>query len=637
MAQNGGPANGKESGPGGPSSGNGAAGSRSLSPKSIRFHLDKILASRFFSAAEGRCRFLRFVVEQALQDRQGELKEYVIGLEVFGRGESFDPKIDSIVRVEARKLRARLEQYYQEEGRTDAVRISLPKGSYIPVFQEISHASTKAGRRRIWIWCVATAAVLLIVAGLVFRGPEKSPAPSHAAESIAVLPFANLSPESENEYFSDGLTVELIATLMKRGQPRVVGSTSVFQFKGKPKDIRRTAAELGADAILEGSIRKSGDQLRITAELLEASGRTLWSRTYDREWKDVLDVQEAIADDVVAALGVAPRNTTQSARNTCAENLAAYELYLRGTRAEVARGTEDMARSLEYFSQAAALEPRCAPVYARLGILYVRQGLYGIKPPWEAMPKAKEAARKAIETDETLALGHVALGAALALYDWDWKSAEREFRRALELNPESTDAHQWFANYVLAPQRRFDEAVSQIHEAKWLDPSSPFPAGAESQVLYFAGQYDAAIAQARQLIQHQPDFGFAYLFLAWSFEQKRLFPEANNALADAMRLDKGNLLPELELAVLDGMQGRTKKAWKALRDFETRSKTSYVPAPLFAHIYSVLGEKEEAFRWLGRARDERSPMLAYLSVARDYDSLRDDARFAVLLHDVGLK
>jgi TolB-like protein/Tfp pilus assembly protein PilF len=610
-------------------------GSRSLSPDSVRFYLGKILASRSFSAAEGRSRFLRFIVEQTLQNRQDELKEYVIGVEAFARGESFDPKSDSIVRVEARKLRSKLGEYYQHEGRTDSVRIILPKGAYVPLFQEMPHV----GLRRIWIWCAAAgvAAILLIAAKLLYRGPEKSRA-DHGVESIVVLPLANLGLETENQYFSDGLTAELIATLMKRGRPRVVGSTSVFQLKGEQLDIRRVGRELGADAVLKGSVRRSGNRLTITAEVIEVSGgRQLWSQTYDRDWKDVLDVQEDIADDVVAALEVTPRRNLQRARNQCSENLPAYELYLRGTRAEVARGTEDMTRSLEYFSQAAALEPRCAPVYARLAILYMRQGLFGIKPPWDAMPKAKQAARKAIEIDETLALGHVALGAVTALYDWDWKSAERELQRAIELNPESIEIHQWFAYYVLAPQRRFEEALSHIQEAKWLDPLSPLPAAAESEVLYFAGQYDAAIAQARQLIERQPNFGFGYLYLAWSLEQKRLFSEANEALAKAMSLDKCNVLPELEMAVLDGMQGRTERARKALREFETRSKTSYVPAPVFAHIYSILGEKENAFMWLGRGLKERSPMLAYLSVARDYDNLRGDLRFDLFLRDVHLK
>jgi TolB-like protein/lipoprotein NlpI len=600
--------------------------------------LARILESRYFSGAEGRSRFLRYVVERVLQNRQGELKEYIIGLEVFRRGEAFDPKTDSIVRVEARNLRAKLRDYYQGEGVRDPIRIELPKGGYIPAFQQISERPPVASRHRAWPWFALATALLVIAAGLVYRLVGKYWSGSPRVESVAVLPFSNASENTEDEYLSDGLTAELITILTKRGRPRVVGSTSVFQLKGQPLDVRRAGAELGADAVVQGRIRKSGDRLMVTAELIAVSnGRHLWMRTYEREWRDVWGVQQQIADDVAAALGTAPVAAVSHTQNTCSENLAAYELYLRGTRAEVARGLDDMTRSVDYFSRAAALEPRCAPIYAHLGILYVREGVYGIKPPWEAMPRAKDAARRAIDIDETLPLGHVALGAAMALYDWDWKSAERELRIAVQLNPESTEAHEWFSHYVLVPQRRFDEALVEVHRAKWLDPASPFLNGAESEALYFAGRYDAAIAQARQLVERRPDFGFGYLYMAWSFEQKRMFADASSALSNAMRLDKGNLLPQLELAVLEGMQGRTERARNMLREFQRRSKTGYVPAPTFAHIYCILGEKEEALHWLARGRDERSPMMAYLDVARDYDNLRTDARFEALLRDVHLK
>jgi len=608
--------------------------------ESIRAGLEKVLCSRHFLASEGRSRFLRFVVEQALQNRLDHLKEYVIGVEVFGRGESFDPKADSIVRVEARKIRAKLEEYYEMEGRDDPVRIDLPKGRYAPTFRERASAGKETARpvrrQRIPVWYGAGAALLLCGAGVAYWRHANRP-PIRGVDSIAVLPFTNLSQEVETQYFSDGLTAELIAALMKRGRPRVVGSTSVFQYKGKAQDIRRTGAELGAQAIVEGSVRKSGSRLRINAGLVEvSSGLHLWSQTYDREWKDVLAVQEEIARDIAAALRVELERTSQEHPNTCSDNLEAYDLYLRGIHAEIRRGAEDLARSLDYLSRAAALNPNCASVYAHLGGSYLLHGFYGIKAPGEVMPKAREAARKAIAMDETLPLGHAALGATLALYDWDWSSAEREFRRALEINPESTQARQWYSNFVLAPQRRFDEALLEIREAKWRDPTSPALGATEAAILYFAGQYDLSIPQARRTIERQPDFWLSYLYLAWSFQRKGMFPEAGEAIAQAVSRAEGNLLPKLELAVLDAMRGRKDSARGILRELETKARSSYVPAVVFAHIYSVLGEKEEAFRWLHRARDERSPMLVFAALAHDFDNISDDPRFGAVLREIGI-
>jgi TolB-like protein len=461
--------------------------------------------------------------------------------------------------------------------------------------------------------------------------------PARHAESVAVLPFQNLCPDDGNEYFSNGLTAELIAQLMKRGRLRVVGSTSVFQFKGRSQDIRHTGSELGADAIVEGSVRKSGSRLRITAELVEVStGLHLWAETYDREWKDVLEVQEDIADSIVAALDVTWRNVARRP-NSCSENLEAYDLYLHGSHEELTRGAAAMARSKEYYSRAAALEPRCAPVFGSLAMLQLREGLYGIEPPAIAIPQAKTAAKKALEIDNNLAVGHAALGAIAALYDWNWPAAEEEFRQAIRLNPESAQAHHWYAAFVLALQRRFDEALAEIRTARWLDPVSPLFGADEAAILYFAGRYDDAIAQSRSTLTQKADYGYAHLTLSWALEQKRLFADAADSLASASRLMQGSLLPELELAVLDGMQHREESARQTIAALKVRAQNRYVPAPAFAHIYSVLGDYEEAFWWLRKGRDERSPMMAYLNVARDFDNLRGDPRFAALLREVGLE
>ena len=597
---------------------------------SILRTLERVLASGHFDGADRQKKFLRFVVQKTLQGQAGDLKEYVLALEVFERPPSFNPRTDSIVRVEARKLRDNLKRYYQREGLEDPVRISMPKGSYVPIFETVRTEQRQPAKRRLASLVLGGMVVLLLIGGGMWLWAHKGS--NHAGpppvESIAVLPFANLSQDKENEYFSDGLTTELISALMKRDHPRVVGSTSVFQFKGKAQDIRRVGAQLGAQAVVEGSVRKSGDRLRITAELVEvSSGLHLWSQTYDRQWKDVLAVEEEIAGDIAAALEVRLDGLQHSPSNTCAENLEAYELYLRGIHAEIGRGAQDLTESLNYFAKAAALEPHCAPIYAHLAGSYLLQGIYGVKPPGEVMPKAKEAAKKAIEIDDTLALGHASLGATLALYDWEPSAAEREFQRAIQVNVASAESHKWYSEFVLAPSHRFDQALAEIQKAKWLDPPSLVISTGEQGILYFAGQYDASIAEARRTLEREPGYWPAYLRLAWSFEQKKMFPEAGDALANAMRLSKGNMFPKWELGILNAMTGRKEEARRIIREFAARSKTSYVPPTVFAQIYSVLDEKEEAFRWLGRAREERSPTLVFASVAHAFDNLHDDPRF----------
>jgi TolB-like protein len=416
----------------------GLNGAAKPSPESVRAQLEKILVSAPFAGSERPSRFLRFIVEQALSGNQ--LKETLVGVEVFGRKPAYDPRLDGVVRVEAVKLRSRLKEYYEGEGAGDTVRIDLPKGGYLPCFESLRapilepeplpvFPPGQATRRGWWTdWRIVLPAVALIalVAGFVLaRKSHWRPAAPNSS-SIAVLPFVNLSSDKENEYFSDGLTDDLINALTQVQGLRVVARGSAFQFKGKNPDVRTVGRQLNVATVLEGSVQRSGDRLRITAQLSTvADGYHVWSETYDRRLADVFAVQDEISRAIVGALevrvaGSPVRRLVQSST----QDLDAYNLYLQG-RFHLNKWRPESARKgIEYFGQAIAKDSNYAPAYAGMADCYTWLGVFGWAPAHEAMPQAREAARRALQLDETLAAAHVSLGYVKALYDWDWRGAD---------------------------------------------------------------------------------------------------------------------------------------------------------------------------------------------------------------------
>jgi TolB-like protein len=425
-------------------------GSAKPSPEAVRAQLDKILASHAFRGAERPGRFLRFVVEQALGGNH--LKETLVGVEVFGRKPAYDPRLDGVVRVEAVKLRSRLKAYYETEGAADSIRIDLPKGGYLPCFaalpdrpaeeiepiEPIEKAVAVPPRRAWWTDWRAIAALLALVLPIAGYLLERKSHPRPAtpdSSSIAVLPFVNLSSDKENEYFSDGLTEDLIDALAKVRGLRVVARGSAFQFKGKNPDIRAVGRQLNVAAVLEGSVQRSGDRLRITAQLSGvADGYHVWSETYDRRLADVFAVQDEISRAIVGALEVrAGGDPGRRLVQSSTQDLGAYNLYLQGRFHLNKWRPEGARKGVEYFAQAIAKDPRYAPAYTGMADCYTWLAVFGWSAARQAMPQARQAANHALELDETLAAAHVSLGYVKALYDWDWPGAEREFKRALEL------------------------------------------------------------------------------------------------------------------------------------------------------------------------------------------------------------
>ena len=625
-------------------------GSAKPSPESVRAQLDKILASRVFGGAERPGRFLRFVVEQALAGNQ--LKETLLGVEVFGRNPSYDPRLDGVVRVEAVKLRSRLKEYDETEGAADPVRIDLPKGGYLPCFDVLPNLPAEpieipAARPRHRWWAdwryIALRLALIILIALIagYLWVRKShPRPIQPdSSSIAVLPFVNLSSDKENEYFSDGLTDDLIDALTKVAGLRVVARGSVFQFKGKSPDIRAVGRQLNVATVLEGSVQRSGGRLRITAQLSSvADGYHLWSETYDRQLADVFAVQDEISRAIVGALELRVAGSPSRLVQSSTRDLEAYNLYLQG-RFHLNKWRPEAARKgIDYFAQAIAKDPNYAPAYTGMADCYTWLGVFGWSEARQAMPQARQAANHALQLDETLAAAHVSLGYVKALYDWDWPGAEREFKRALELSPGDADVHFAYSVTYLSPLGRLDEALAEIQRAVALDPLSPYKITAVGMIYSYRREYDRAMEQFRKAIELDPAFYHAYDEML-GVEAVRGSPEAMEAVMQAMRAAFANVDDTSVRARLAARQGKRAEArglvenWIRECDRTQRSgKSCYA-----AQIYSSIGEQDLAFQWLDTAYDERNPLLAYAKVMPNYDNLRADPRFRALLRRLGLE
>jgi TolB-like protein len=442
-----------------------------LPAESIRTQLEKILASESFAESERLRQFLRFTVDLTLQGGGTQIKEYLVGVEVFGKEESFDPRTDSIVRVQAGKLRSRLEKYYAVEGIDDPVIVEYPKGSYVPNFKLREAAAPAPSSAPVrWRKTAALVTAGLALAGLTIYLAGRNAQPRQTAgtrASIAVLPFLDMSEGKDQEFFCDGITEEIITALSKLEGLRVVARTSAFEFKGKGQDIRKIGAQLNVGTVLEGSVRKAGGSLRVIAQLISVSdGYHIWSETYDRETKDVFAIQESIAEAIVSSLRVrlTPGEKARLAKRYT-DNLEAYNLYLQGRYRLKPTDPETVKVAIQYFEQALALEPRYAPALAGLAVAYLRLSRLDGMPPAEAIAKGREAAKKALEIDEGLGAAHYAL-ASISFLDLDYSSARKEFERAIELDPNDSATRASYAFYLVRTGRT-DESRAQVR--RWLE------------------------------------------------------------------------------------------------------------------------------------------------------------------------
>ena len=444
-----------------------------------------------------------------------------------------------------------------------------------------------------------------------------------STRSIAVLPFVNASPEVENEYLSDGITDELIDALAKIAGLRVSSRTSVFALKGKSLDVRAVGALLGSSVVLEGTVRKSGDRLRITAQLTSTDdGRLLWSQRYDRKLVDMFAIQDEIAGTIVNTLRATMfADLSEHVPRRYTENIQAYGLYLKGRFAWNKRTQEGVAEAVRFFEQAIAEDPNYAPAYAGLADSYSLDVDYRSIPVDEAYARAKVYARKALELDESVPSAHASLAWALFVYDWDWEGAEREFRRAIELNPRYASAHQWYA-FLLASRGEHDAALNEGLTALELEPASVSIRRGVAWLSYYARRYDLARDHMSRAIEMNPLATESYRILATTLALQGELAEAERMLREALTLPAAGAYTKATLGWVLARAGKRAEAEALMHELEAAAQEGYVSPVAFAIVHIGLDNVDQALDWAERAYEDRRGWLAYLKVNPMLDPLR---------------
>ncbi|HTT25513.1 MAG TPA: tetratricopeptide repeat protein [Thermoplasmata archaeon] len=459
-----------------------------------------------------------------------------------------------------------------------------------------------------------------------FRGPR-----------FAVLPLTNISEDPRDEFLADGLTDELISTLSRVRGVRVIARTSAMRFRGSSLGIGEIAKALQVGSLLEGSVRRDGRRIRVTARLVDCSTEEpLWSSTYDRELSDLFAIQSDIAGRIVKSLKVHLRRAeAERLQRAATSDIDAYTLYLEGRFRWGQRTQAGLAAAIDLFQRALAKDPSFALAYAGLADAYCTEALLEFVAPTHAFPKARAAAESALRIDPNLAEAHASLGLVRFQYERDFPGAERALHRSLELNPNYPTAHQFFADYLKA-MGRFDEALAEMGRALELDPVSLAISTGLGHVLYLSRQYDRAIEQYRAALALDPTFVQAHLWFGRPFLETGRFDEAIAEVRQAVDLSGGSTISLAVLGHAYASAGRTTEAKEILRGLQERAKTTYLPSYWIALIYTGLGENEAALDWLERAAEERSSWLVWIKVEPRFDRLRPLPRFQALLERLGL-
>ena len=441
--------------------------------------------------------------------------------------------------------------------------------------------------------------------------------------ALAVIPLENLSRDPDQEYFADGMTDELITDLAKTATARMTSRTSVMRYKGTKKSVREIGRELGVDAIVEGTVTRSGDRVRITAQLIQtATDMHLWAETYERDASEVLRLQGEVATDIASRISSVVKPLDQPRR----VNPNAYGLYLKGRDFFYRYSDEGWQQAIEHFNRAIEVDPKFAPAYSGLADAYLVGGAYGVIPTKEALAQGKSAAAKALELDDKLASAHYALATAYTWYDWDWAGAEREFQLGLALNPNDALGRNWHAGY-LSVLGRHDEAIDEEERAGELDQLSLIFRANLARSYYWARRYDEAIAQAKRTLQLDPKFGVALFWLEGSLRHKGMFKEAV-ALRQALATP--------ERAKVIAQKFKTDGFASLLREEGEKFKNggAFVEA---ARCYAAIGERETALSLLEDCYQRRCSSMVTLKAEPDFDGLRSEARFQELVNRIGLR
>jgi TolB-like protein/Tfp pilus assembly protein PilF len=617
----------------------------------VRQELQNIFASDAFKGGKRAQDFLQLVVEHALAGRFDSLRERMLGVEMFGRPVNYDTANDAVVRVKASEVRRRLAQYYRSRETPPPLRIELPPGSYLPQFffddapptlepvrpepaiarppgPLIPPVAVPAPRPRFrmprWALVLSGGTLLAAAVGIALFLVNR-PTPPAPLRSIVVLPLVNYSGDPKEDYFADGMTDSLIAELGQISSLRVISRTSTMTYKGTKKTIPEIGQELSVDAVIEGSVDRQGNHVRITTQLIDArTDRHIWARTYERDTKDSLqlqtDVAREIADQIDAELTPAEQAHLNRTQQIDPE---AVDLYMRGMQ-EFNGMTPHAA--IDYFEKAVDKDSQFGPAHAALADAYGWAGESGRMPYKVAFTKQKAEALKAIALDDSRPEAHLQLAFAALDLDWDWTTCRNELQRALALGPNSTGAHWSYAEYLLRIGR-VEEAIAEADIALSLDPVSARAYLDRAYIKYFAGKYDSALQDLQRgarLPHTRLQFNFA---LGDIYAEKALYPEA----AQKFRELDGGPHATGHLGNVYARQGRITDAQSILEELKQEVENSGLGRYEIALIYAGLGDKNNAFAWLERSYDSRDKGMLYLKVDPCIDPLREDPRLQDLI------
>lgn len=585
-----------------------------LSPVQISAQTKKILASQGFVRSERHSRFLEYIVDHALQGKMNRLKGYTIGIDVFDRDATFDPNVDSIVRVEAGRLRVKLHEYYRSEGQSDPLIIDLPKGSYVPVFFLNNTPQVPEKSESSFEHWIAT------------RQP---------AASLAVLPLVNLKGDPSLEYFSDGITEALNVELSKAPSLRVISMSSMMCFKGSGKSAKEIARELNVTHVLEGSVLKDGNTVRISIRLIDgARDFNVWAESYAREMEELIRFPSEAAQAVTTQLTTELRPGPDSYGTL---NRDALEAYLLGRRYRNELTLEGYYKAREYFKQAIELDPKFPQAYTGLASCFCSLGSHGfeVEDPRQLIPEGISSAQSALLLNERQPEAHAFMGIMLLKYSWDWSGAEYSFKRALELSPNDPRAAMQYSMYFESLAKH-EQAINLAQAAQAVDPMSKAVRLNLAWQLYQGDKLSEAETRYQDLLKQYPDFWGGHWGIAQIFRDQGRQDETIRALQRAVLLSGGYPLTYQVLGHYYGKTGQVDRAMKIIGELELKAATTYVSPFCFAMIHAGLGNRNQCFDWLEKAYELHSRSLAWLYVTREFRPYHRDPQFIDLIKRIGI-
>jgi TolB-like protein len=617
--------------------------------REIRVYVARLLSTPQFTSASRRGQLLGYLVDHTLVGDADKITEYAVGLEVFNKPTSFDPRIESLVRTEFSRLRQRLKDYYAGEGRGDTIVIDFPPRSYAATFefrsavelsksaaapQPVPAAAKPASRAARWTMGIAALfiAAITLAAYWMWKQQPSQTALKQPIHALVVLPFENFSPNRQDEYIADGITEELTNDLAQWRDLRVVARTSAFAFKGKGEDVRQIGRQLNVDAVLEGSFTKQGDQIRITAQLDRTSdGYDLWSHTYETQSNSLLGVQAQVANAIASAIqqvgggGGAPPQI-----HVATTNPRAHDLYLQGEYQFNLHTTESLEKALDLFNKTLQEDPGFARAYVGIGDAYLSLTSLTSMTNAESFPLIRRAAQKAIELDPTLGDAHGLLANMDYVWDWNWNQAEAEFKRGIEEGAGSETRVRY--GWMLASRGRFTEAHDQILQATEEDPLSLLVVFDEFYADYFARDLAAEKRDLDRMDQLQPNF-----FALYALREGMALNAGDCKTARKEADYQARTYPDLPLiqtvlAMAAACEGNKPEALMRLRRMEAQKD----PAFQLAGVYMLLHDANNAIAELNKSADAHEIQILYLKCDPVFDAIRGDPRFIALERRVGL-